>query len=220
MREEYFQLFIDEFGDASKCEPVPKTVIDKYRGKLPDQLLEYWQNEGWCQYADGLFWTVNPEEYDDILHAWLLDTPLESIDNFYVIARSAFGDLYLCGEKSSQSLTILSLAGMISGLGEELKEKTLIEKNKTIRHFFGMSNRDDYDLEDDNKELLFDRAKEKLGPIDKDEMYYFEPAVALGGKKRLENLQKGDMKVHLSILREFSEPQLAISDIDINSLIG
>ncbi|WP_369586526.1 GAD-like domain-containing protein [Kingella oralis] len=47
------------------------TLINKYRGKLPDRLLEYWQEYGFCHFADGLFWLTNPEDYEDILAEWL-----------------------------------------------------------------------------------------------------------------------------------------------------
>jgi hypothetical protein len=76
---------------------VPLSSIERYRGKLPDQLLAYWEENGWCGYADGLFWTVNPQDYEAALEAWIGDTPLMEEDSYYVIARSAFGDLYLFG---------------------------------------------------------------------------------------------------------------------------
>ena len=219
MREEYFQLFIDEFGEADSCKKVPGDIIDKYRGKLPDQLLGYWHTEGWCQYANGLVWTVNPADYEDVVHAWIYETDLESIDQFYVIARSAFGNLYLCGEKIGQSITIISLTNSITGLAEELNEKSSDEKNKSIRHFFGVSDPDDYDMEDEEGEVLFERAIQKLGPLKDNEMYFFEPALVLGGRAKIENLQKGDIQVHLSILRKFSAPCIAIKELNVNDYL-
>ncbi|MCY1545520.1 GAD-like domain protein [compost metagenome] len=65
-------------------------------------MLQIWQEEGWASYGNGRIWTVNPEDYEHIKDAWLSDTPLASIDNFHVVARSAFGDLYLSGEKRGE----------------------------------------------------------------------------------------------------------------------
>jgi hypothetical protein len=42
---------------------------------------------------------VNPDDYDDVLTEWITGTPLAKLDNFHVIARTAFGNLYLWGEK-------------------------------------------------------------------------------------------------------------------------
>ena len=88
MRDEDFEIFIDTFGEATQRVEVPTSSIEKCRGKLPDQLLKYRQQEGWCAYANGLFWTVDPDEYEDLLDEWLENTQLEQLDAFHVIARS------------------------------------------------------------------------------------------------------------------------------------
>lgn len=95
MRSEDFEVFIDEFGEATFKHEVPQAAIEKWQGVLPAQLLHYWKTEGWCGYADGLFWTVDPDEYEDVVEDWLADTPLAGVDRFHAIARSAFGSLYL-----------------------------------------------------------------------------------------------------------------------------
>ncbi|WP_426079350.1 GAD-like domain-containing protein [Janthinobacterium sp. PSPC3-1] len=50
--------------------------------------------------TNGLFCTVDTDEYEDLIDEWLEGTKLEQLDAFHVIARSAFGDLYACGEKN------------------------------------------------------------------------------------------------------------------------
>ncbi|WP_416885664.1 GAD-like domain-containing protein, partial [Marinospirillum sp.] len=93
------------FGPAMQSKVVPADKIARFRGKLPDKLLEYWQTYGWCGYAKGLFWTVDPDEWEPALEAWIGDTPFMEQDEYYVIARSAFGELYLWGRESGDSLT-------------------------------------------------------------------------------------------------------------------
>ena len=106
VKDEYFELFIEEFGEATHTDKVPEKSIQRYTGILPNQLLHYWKIEGWSAYANGLFWTVNPEDYDDLVEQWLEDTRYPKIDKYHCIARSAFGDMYVWGEKNSQSFTI------------------------------------------------------------------------------------------------------------------
>lgn len=61
--DEYFEIFLSEWGpQVSKIGP-NKAEIEEFRGKLPDKLLEYWQANGWGGYYDGLFWLINPNEY-------------------------------------------------------------------------------------------------------------------------------------------------------------
>jgi hypothetical protein len=47
------------------------------------------------------------------IEAWIGDMPFMEEDSYYVVARSAFGDLFLWGIKSGASLTIKSTSGML-----------------------------------------------------------------------------------------------------------
>ncbi|MGI9834633.1 GAD-like domain-containing protein [Vibrio vulnificus] len=94
--------FSDRITQQSPTTLIPANPpdIEKYRGRLPDQLLEYWQLLGFSGFADGLFWLTNPAEYQDILDRLLEDTLFEQQDIYYVIARNAWGELQLFGEKN------------------------------------------------------------------------------------------------------------------------
>lgn len=219
MRDEDFELFIDEFGEATQRVEVPESCINKWNGKLPEQLLTYWKAEGWCAYADGLLWTVNPDDYEDLIDEWLADTGLDQVDSFHVIARSAFGDLYACGEKTGLSVTVACPLNKILALRNELKPKSKDDLDLSIRSFFAFSEPPDYDLQDESDKPLFKRALAKLGPLEEDEVYGFEPALVLGGKMRLENLAKLKLDVHLTILRQLASPTLPFSNVDIEKLL-
>lgn len=85
---------------------MPKSKLENYRAKVPDRLLEYWQAYGFAGYGGGLFWMTDPDDYSEVLNAWLYATEFYGTDNYYVIDRSAFGDLTLWGTKTGPSLTI------------------------------------------------------------------------------------------------------------------
>ena len=220
MRDEDFEYFISKFGDATTRVEVPSSSFDKWRDKLPDQVLTYWEEEGWCAYGNGLFWTVNPEEYEDLIDEWLESTKLEQLDSFHVIARSAFGDLYACGEKTGRSVTVACVINMISAVPKELKPKTKADLDLSIRSFFAFSKPARFDMQDENGQPLFERALARLGPLESDEVYGFEPAIVLGGKMRLENLAKLKLDAHLTILRQLASPTMPFSNIDIEKLLN
>ena len=220
MRDEYFDYFIGKFGEATSRVAVSSAAISKWRGRLPDQLLRYWEEEGWCSYANGLLWTVDPEYYEDLVDEWLADTVLEQVDSFHAFARSAFGDLYLCGEHSGASVTICCQLNAISVLGSAPRAKSSEKRDASIQSFFAASALTDFDLNDDNGHPLFARALGKLGSLDIDETYGFEPALVLGGAIRLENLSKLDTDVHLTILRQLAAPQLPFTAADIEQLLN
>lgn len=216
MRDEDFEVFIEDFGEATHHLTVPQESLQKWQGKLPNQLLTYWKNEGWCGYANGLFWTVDPDNYEDLVNEWLEDSPFEQIDSYHVIARTAFGDLFLCGEVTGRSVTIACPIHAVIAQQSRLNRKSAEDLDWSIRSFFGLS-KDDCDLKDEGGKKMFDRALNKLGPLASDEMYGFEPAVIVGGKMVLENLVKVKIDQHLTILRQLAAP--TIPNIDIDKLL-
>ncbi|WP_198116527.1 GAD-like domain-containing protein [Massilia rhizosphaerae] len=218
MRDEDFEYFVSKFGEATNQVSVPVETIEKWRTKLPDQLLTYWQEEGWGSYANGLFWIVNPDDYEDLVDEWLEDTLLEQIDAFHVVGRTAFGNLYVCGEHSGVNMTISGPLNAIFALPKDLKPKSKEDQDWSVKSFIGLSI-SECDLKDESGTPLFEQALAKLGPLAADEMYGFEPAIVLGGKMRLENLVKLKLDVHLTILRQLASPTLPFSNTDIEKLL-
>ncbi len=198
--DENFAGFLEDFGPAIDKRSVPPSIIEHYRGKLPDQLLFYWEEYGWCGYADGLFWTVNPQEYEPVLEAWIGETSFMEEDAYYVIARSAFGDVYLFGGQSGRKLHIIAPDARMM---PPRKPKTT-DLNLSIRAFFGSQSREACDFSDINGSPLFTPALNTLGRLKHDEMYGFVPALALGGPATLKHLHKVKAVEHLVLLAQLS----------------
>ncbi|EPG7576102.1 GAD-like domain-containing protein [Providencia rettgeri] len=209
MRDEFFDAFIDEFGEASTLRYVSEEKIEKWRGKLPELLLTYWHNEGWSSYYNGLFTIVDPDDYEDIVDEWLENTYLEEIDSFHAIAINGFGNIYLCGEKTGQCVVISSMYNTIFVQKKELKGKHSEKSiSISIRTLFGFT-----DIDSHNKSGLFEKAVKKFGPLGDNEIFGFEPAIILGGELDIKHIQKVDARIHLSILAQLAEPE--INEINI-----
>lgn len=219
MRDEDFALFIEEIGEATHRSPVPASALSAWKGKLPDQLLTYWKDEGWCGYANGRLWTVNPEDYEDLVDEWLEGSPLEQIDAFHVFARSAFGHLYLCGERTGHSATVCCTINAIMALPADLKPQSAADRDLSVRVFFSSSSLDDFDYKDESGLPLFERALALRGPLVPDEMYGFEPAIVAGGQWRLDQLRKVKLDQHLTLLRQLAAPSSPLTNIDIDKLL-
>lgn len=145
--------------------------------------------------------------FEPALEAWIGDTPFMERDAYYVIARSAFGELFLWGEKTGQSLTIRSLWGMMFPK-DDSDEVAAGRANALIRSFIAFKKKKDLDQKDDLDKPLFERALNGLGPLASDEMYAFEPALAIGGVAQLKNLRKVKAVEHLVILAQLGERQV------------
>jgi len=194
--DEDFAGFLEDFGPAIEQRHVPPSSIERYRGKLPDQLLSYWKEHGWCGYADGLFWTVDPQEYEPVLDAWIGDTPFMEKDAYHIFARSAFGELYLWGEKTGNSLNIFPPGSYCLPRESKAAKKDM---NFAMQLFFGALDREDNDFEG-----MFAQTLKKLGRLHSSDMYGFVPALALGGEFSLKNLQTVKAVEHLVILAQLA----------------
>ena len=197
--DKIFARFLEKFGGPVDRQEVPTSSIERYKGKLPNQLLEYWAEHGWCGYGDGIFWIVNPQEYDGVVASWLEGTKYEQRDAYHLIARSAFGDLYLWGEKTGASLKITSVLSRCVFSNFEITSE---EMDRQLRGFLLSRNVDSNDYGD-----MFKPAKKKLGTLRHDEMYGFVPALMFGGPDTLDHLEKVKAVEHLILLSQITDLQ-------------
>lgn len=200
----HFDFFYnyEGFGPAFDRIPVSDEIFEKYKNKLPNQLLEYWRQYGFCGWGDGLFWTVNPDDYEDLLQQFLIQTNLLDQDEFFVIARTAFGDLYVWAKNSGRFCTISPMLNLVF---PRVLEQTSFNPDFHLDIFFSSQDKEGCDIRDEQNKFLFDRAKEKLGRLSAFEMYGFVPAIALGGHMELENLQKVPIQMHLNMLASLDD---------------
>jgi hypothetical protein len=211
MRDEALALFVEEIGEPTSHVEVPESIADVWRDRLPQRLIEYWRTEGWTSFGNGLVWTVDPAAYEDIIDEWLSDTPLEQQDSYHVFARSAFGDLFACGERSGCNLTIACSIHTITGVRAEIDQKSPKALDDTIEAFFATSDRSRFDLRSqDDGEWLFQAARRTLGDLDDSTMFGFEPALVAGGHMNLSSLRRIALDPHLTLLRQLAPPRLVL----------
>lgn len=194
--DEDISFFLKRYGPPISPIVVPASSLTRYKNKLPEQLLKYWEEFGWCGYAEGLLWVVNPQDYESIIQQWLANSNFDRTDSYHVIARSAFGELYVWGERSGYCLTITSYLARFCKRVSRFAPDNL---DFGVRVFFSSLN-----PEDDDEDGLFTLALRKLGPLKHDEMYGFVPAIALGGALEVEHIDKVNAVAHLTFLSELS----------------
>jgi hypothetical protein len=181
-----FPYFSKVQGPAIKCRQVTEASIRQYKDKLPAALIEFWQENGWCGYGDGLLWVTNPADFDDVLDEWP-----EAPDNAIVFARTAFGDLFLWNDDSAYRLDVLYH-----------KVNDLTDDIDIFFNYIFCS--DDY-LDKGLARKLYRKALKRLGQPDYDECYAFEPALALGGPGTVDTLRKVKLREHLSLLAQLRD---------------
>lgn len=199
--DENFEYFLEKFGPVICKQAVPESALKKYRGVLPDQLLQYWREVGWCGLANGLFWLVDPNEWDDPMEAMLESTSFLERDAYHVIARNAFGDLWLWGQKTGGSLRIRASDGMVF---PQMPDADFGTKgiDFELQLFFAVKSPGDVDLVANDEKPLFQRAYEKLGPLETQQVYGFVPLPAMGGASELKYLQKLEAATYMDLIAQ------------------
>ncbi|MDC5391441.1 DUF1851 domain-containing protein, partial [Acinetobacter baumannii] len=203
LHPDYPKDFKELFGEPIDKVEVTEDFIKKYRGKLPESILEQWRIIGFAGYLNGLYWITNPDDYAEVIYDWLEETPLPDDDVYHVLARSAFGELLIWGEKNFYRYYLKPMEGILHDSGEKDEDAEFYGDL-----FFFYSNKDSLDHIDKNGKKLFDRAVKKLGVLKADEMYAFEPALALGGEESLTYLAKVNLPVHMKFLKQVTPLRL------------
>ncbi len=209
--KEKLQFFMSYFVERKFGEPCYQRFptpeeLARYRGVLPDLLLAIWETVGFSAYADGGLWLVNPADYEDVLERILEPTVFIEQDIYHVIARNAWGDLILWGEKGGNNLKVRSSVQWINTSATNAPEQIAAGKaNEAIRWCLCMTQKSFLEAKDEKDKPMLERAIAKLGKLDEDEMYGFAPFLFMGGKSHLGNLQKVNIHTHLNLIADMGE---------------
>ena len=191
-----YDHFFEKYQEAIEAREVPQEVIQKYETILPTPIIDLWKRHGFGGYEEGLFWTINPDDYLGYLKKWIVF----DYQDIYPIMRTAFADVIILYDlrKDDKDYTEVGVENInirhaktnnISIGLERFFSKSLLEPG------FFMA---DTKIKSD----LFFYAIDNLGLIKNDQCYGFEPIAILGGKDTEENMKIFNFDVHLDILTQ------------------
>jgi hypothetical protein len=153
-----------------------------------------WEADGWASYRDGLLWFVDPHDFEPVVKAWNLPEAAPLI----TVARAAFGELYLLGSFPASDGTspdsVLALNphiaqySFVGPYAEEFLTST-IAWDRYIKTMHESDVR---------------RARKDVGPLSWDEMYGYEPALALGGSGKPETVRRVNIFNHHLLLSQLT----------------
>ena len=207
--DEDFDGFMEDFGEPFESVPIDESVMAAYRDKLPEQLFTYWRGVGACGFGEGLFWMVNPAEYQELLDSWLEGTPFEDRDDLSVIARTAFGILYVWAKGKGKVMKIYPTTNAINYfLENDANDFSDETENTEMSYFWGFKDVESEDYEDENDTPMFQKALKKFGRLHADEMYGFSLSPALGGKETMDNLDLVKLEIYHDISRQLGGVQI------------
>lgn len=207
-KDEDLEWFLEQFGAPTCRSDVDRATIERFRGKLPDQLLTYWETLGFCSFRDGLFTLTNPDEFESDLEAWIGDTDIVEKDAYRVIARTGFGKLFLWGTKTGYMVDIDPVRGWIYCEDRHTADIAVGHADRCLRWFLSGTDPESLDIQDGGGKPLFTRAVAKLGPLGPAEVFAFEPALAMGGTPKVDNIAKRDVHVQAGFLAQLGHREV------------
>ena len=182
-----FELFVETFKPSSGLVKPDKKTIKQVEKILPVEIIEFWHEFGFGNYADGLIKIINPLDYIDSLYEWLGRKDKSKLP----VATTGFGDIFYY-------LKLADGEEDISFLNIHYRKIDVCVYN--LNEFFNSYIVDEGIINEMLKKELFDEALKKKGDLNYDEIYYFVPALIMGGGEDIKYIDKGIGTVHQSIL--------------------
>jgi hypothetical protein len=175
------------FKDFKLEEKISEEVIDKYDGKIPEQLIEVWKQYGFGSILKGYLKLINPDSFAELLEE-VYTRSKEAIPLF----ATSMGDIIVW--EKGRYLNLLNFRkGKVNVISagfefflEDLNDKSFLDEELEWNHY--------------------PEAVEKYGESDFDECFGYVPLLGLGGPERVENLKKVKLVEHIYLITQFRGP--------------
>ncbi len=132
-----------------------------------------------------------------------------------MISRSAYGELYLWGERTGDSLNIVPHLNWIKTRKGKERDIKAGKSDFAIQHLFAVLSPKATDIQS-GKILIFPSVLKKHGPVGKDDVMVFTPYLFMGGRKSPDAMAKEDLHVFLQVMADLGGAEI----IDMTSIVG
>ena len=171
------------FEDFKLVKEVPREIIDKYRDKLGEDVIEIWEKYGFGSTFKGYLKIINPDDLQELLEE-TYPVPLEEIPVFV----TGMGDIIVCDNRGN--FVILDY--------RHQRIKVLWVRQKIKWYYFN----DEFQERYWQWNPYFE-AVEKYGEPGYDECFGYEPLLSLGGDESVDCLSKVNYKIHIYLITGF-----------------
>ena len=187
MNKELIDNFVKEYIPGDNLIKPDEEILKFGKEMLPPEILYLWENYGFGEYANGLLKVVDPRDYVNSLYTWLGGVDYNKIP----IIVSAFGDIFYYRklEDNENDVSLLDIhyrkVDVCAWSYQVFFKNYIIDKNvrKNIL-----------------REDLYNESVNKIGNLKYNEIFFFAPALIVGGIEKVEYVKKGDAKVHHQVL--------------------
>ncbi|WP_413785453.1 T6SS immunity protein Tdi1 domain-containing protein [Cytobacillus sp. IB215316] len=176
------------FDDFVIVEKTPRNIIEKYKGKIPYQVIEVWEKYGFGSLKNGYLRVINPDDFKEILLNTYEDDDLDLSIPLFI---TAMGDILVWDNEYLLKFNYRRNEVKVIAAGFD--------------YFFEDLN-DEYYLEDALEWLPYPVAIKEYGEPAFDECFGYVPILGIGGSEKIENLQKVKFLEHIYLITQLVGP--------------
>ena len=171
------------FEDFKLTCRVNDKLISKYEEVLPNEMLDIWKEYGFGSLLGGYLKIINPEEYEELLEMSYFRASVAM-----PVFVTGFGDVIALEE--GRYLRIIKykngtfdiIPGGFDFFWEDLENGYIKEINKAL---------------DKYKEVVG-----KMGGLEMDECFGYNPLLGLGGRENVKNIEKVKIKEYIEVITQ------------------
>ncbi|MFT4213793.1 MAG: GAD-like domain-containing protein [Microbacterium sp.] len=169
--------------------PVDPEVIDLYRDRVPEELVEIWEQYGYGTFGEGFLRVIDPRQYEEEVGDCIGKTQGDGIA--IPIMVTGLGDIITWEPSTGGIIALIFREERIVGLG-------------TLKAFLFLLGLDGAEhLSDEFDWDLFPVAVAAHGELPYDQSFIFVPLLSLGGTKSVDNLHKRDTIAAIQMMVDF-----------------
>lgn len=200
---------IERLGGLENAQPVPAEIIARHKGRVPDLVLDLWENHGVGDLDGGRMRLCIPRSLHAPVRSLFHGDPDLGGDTL-ALAYGAFGDLVAWNPRHQMVQVNMQLSSVEAP--SLLRPETRLPDDASV--FQGLMNLipGTLDAFDEDGQEMFTRARETYGPLPPLHIYAMFPPAPRDEAFALENHRPIDVDEWLSL--KVSEAQFTLDDPD------
>ena len=179
--------FIIKYKPGENLQKPDEEILNFGSQMLPNEIVELWEDHGFGEYGDGLIKVVDPREYMNSLYSWLGRKDLSRIP----IIVTAFGDIFYYRKLADNENDVSML---------NIHYRKIEACGSSYQDFFERYLPDKGVIKKILRADLYKQAVKKLGKLDYKDIFFFVPALVLGGGETIKYIEKGNGALHQQVL--------------------
>lgn len=188
LMKEFTKMYVPS---ESLTKPDEK-ILEFGRSILPKEIIDLWVNYGFGEYGNGLIKLIDPRDYMNSLYTWLGQQDFNKIP----IIVTAFGDIFYYRNfgKGINDISILDI--------HYRKAEVCTD---SYQDFFNGFILDAEIRKAILREDLYSEAVKRLGKLNYKDIFFFKPALCIGGKEDIDYVAKGNAAIHHQLLLQLGQ---------------